>query len=66
MTTTEVNTETTASTKTYKNSADIENFYRFIHENSLRREAHTILTAIHGIMTKKKKGRKKKTATNLH
>jgi len=54
--------ETTGALRTYKHAADIENFYRFVHENSLRREAHLILSSIHGLLTKKKKGRRKKSA----
>ncbi len=29
--------------KTFRTNSDIENFYRFIHENGLRREAHMLM-----------------------
>ena len=66
---TETITEAPQSVRTYKHSADIENFYRFVYENNLRREAHLSLSTIHSAMTKKKKGRRKKSAKakkNLH
>ncbi len=66
MTTIETKIEETP-VKSFKQSADIENFYRFVYESGLRREAHLILSTIHSAMTKKKKGRrKKKSAKKLH
>jgi hypothetical protein len=32
--------------KNFKNNSDIENFYRFIHENKLRGEAHTLMELV--------------------
>lgn len=47
--------------KTFRNNVDIENFYRFIHENDLRREATTMLEFVQSKLAKpKKRGRKKK------
>ena len=45
--------------KNFRASSDIENFYRFIYENNLRREAGVILKNIHSKVSKpRKKGRK--------
>ena len=52
----------TKNIKSFKKSADVENFYRFIHENDLRREAKSILEAIKVYFSKKKK-RKRKSRT---
>ena len=65
MTTTTTTTETTDAVKpvrNFRNSPDIENFYRFIHENDLRREAKMIFEAINAKVNKsaKKKSRAKK------
>lgn len=49
------------SVKNFRNSVDIENFYRFIHENGLRRETISMLEFVHTSLAKpKKRGRKKK------
>jgi len=59
--TTTEQTEATTNIRTFRNSADIENFYRFVHENGLRREAAIILDKIHSVIgAKKKRGRKAK------
>ena len=61
-----VNNEAKAKTgKNFRSAPDVENFYRFIHENDLRKEAKTVLEAIiQAIKPKKKrKGRKKKAQT---
>jgi hypothetical protein len=64
------NTETQAngdgvkSLKTFRKSKDLEDFYRFINENGLRREAHHALEFITNRLSKPKKktrGRKAKT-----
>ena len=46
----------------FRSNVDVENFYRFVHENDLRREAKMLLSMVYSRMTdtKKKKGRKKK------
>lgn len=61
----EVSTESEGvkSLKTFRKSKDLEDFYRFINENGLRREAHHALEYIYGRLntTKKKtRGRKSK------
>jgi len=46
--------------KTIRSNAEIENFYRFVSDNSLRREAKLILEDVYRHLAKKKK-RKKRT-----
>ena len=50
--------------KNFRNSADVENFYRFVHENDLRKEAKLIFEKIHASIKlqekKAKRSRKKK------
>ncbi len=51
------------SIKTFRKSKELEDFYRFINENGLRREAHHALDFIHSKLQKPKKksrGRKAK------
>jgi hypothetical protein len=58
------NTEGGKSLKTFRKSKDLEDFYRFINENGLRREAHHALEFITNRLAKPKKskrGRKAKT-----
>lgn len=60
----QTNTNTAGKlTKNFRNSADIENFYRFIHENDLREEARQVLELVNNVLNPKKptRGRKKKT-----
>lgn len=38
-----VSKEVSAAIKSFKASSDIENFYRFIHENNLRSEAESLI-----------------------
>jgi hypothetical protein len=50
--------------RNFKTSPDVEAFYRFVHENGLRREAGIILKTVHARLKalskkKKKRGRKK-------
>lgn len=49
--------------RNFKASADVENFYRFVHENGLREETTKILKAIHAVIgekpKRKRRGRKK-------
>lgn len=47
--------------KNFRANPDIENFYRFIHENDLRREAKAIFDAFFTYLKpEKRKGRKSK------
>ena len=48
--------------RSFRKSADLEAFYRFIHENNLRREAHVALEFIVSRLkaSSKKKSKKKK------
>ncbi len=49
------------SVKNFRSNVEIENFYRFIHENDLRRETISMLEFVHSKLAKpKKRGRKKK------
>lgn len=46
--------------KNFKSSAEVENFYRFVHENRLRDEARKLIeVALKSITPVKKRGRKK-------
>jgi hypothetical protein len=49
--------------KNFRANADIENFYRFIHDNSLRLEANML---IDHVMKKMKKVKKSKKVKTLH
>lgn len=55
--------------RNFRSSIEIENFYRFIHENDLRREARLMLeliqTKVMGTV-KRKKGSKESKKKNLH
>lgn len=42
----------------FRHSPDIENFYRFVHENSLRREARLIFEKVLARINKSKKKKK--------
>ena len=63
-----VNTENTGASekvsplKSFRSNPDVENFYRFIYENNLRKEAKTCFEAIVKAIKppKKTRGRKKK------
>lgn len=66
-TTTSATTATTAttdaaktSTRNFKHNSDIESFYRFVHENGLRREASLILRRVYDTMNVKKKRKPRK------
>ena len=61
----EVNEAKAKVAKNFRNAPDIENFYRFIHENGLRREAKTAIEAIMQVIKPKKKGRRKRKAKVL-
>jgi replicative DNA helicase len=59
--------EVVRTIRNFRSSADIENFYRFINEHSLRREAKQILETISNAMKAdaKKQNRKRKSKKNL-
>jgi hypothetical protein len=42
----------------FRHSDDIQNFYRFVNENNLRREAKTLLEVIYSKLQVKKKRRR--------
>ncbi len=44
--------------KGYRNLNDVENFYRFVYENKVRKEAQMIFKAIVDTLAPKKKTRK--------
>lgn len=45
----------------FKNSSEVQNFYRFVSENNLRKEAEFLLKLVTKALTpKKKRGRAKK------
>lgn len=46
--------------KSFKSSADVENFYRFVYENNLRREAKMVLSAIVSLQKSAKKTKRKR------
>ena len=54
--------------KAIRANAEIENFYRFVSDNNLRREAKLILDELHKHLAKKKKRKKRtsKTKKVLH
>jgi geranylgeranyl pyrophosphate synthase len=54
--------ETVRTLRNFRSSADIENFYRFVNEHGLRREAKQILETIASALKAetKKQNRKKK------
>jgi hypothetical protein len=47
--------------KGFKSNADIETFYRFIHENGLRREAHMLMEYAMKKVSRLRKSKKVKT-----
>ena len=49
--------------KAFRSSSEIENLYRFIHDNNLRTEARSLIELVVAKMSpaKKKRGRKKVT-----
>lgn len=47
--------------KNFRSNADIENFYRYIHDNGLRREAFMMMEYAISKITKAKKAKKSKT-----
>ncbi len=58
--TTQEKKSTVVEFKSFKSNPDVENFYRFVYENSLRFEARKLLEhVLH--KTKKKRSRRSKT-----
>jgi hypothetical protein len=47
--------------KNFRTNGDIENFYRYIHENGLRREAFMMMEYAISKVAKVKKGKRKAT-----
>jgi len=47
--------------KNFRNNGDIENFYRYIHDNELRREAFMLMEYALGKVAKVRKGKRGKT-----
>ena len=57
----ELEKESTIAMKSIKSNAEVETFYRFIHENNLRKEAHILMQlVVNTIYAKVKKKRKPK------
>ena len=46
--------------RNFRNIAEIENFYRFVYENDLRREATMVLSSICDVIIEKKSKRKRR------
>jgi hypothetical protein len=44
--------------KGFRNNSDIENFYRFVHENNLRVEAKVLMQTILDSISSKRKSKK--------
>lgn len=50
------NKELIAAIKLFKSSQEVENFYRYIHDNNLRAEAHVLIkTVLDSIQPKRKR-----------
>lgn len=47
--------------KNFRSNGDIENFYRYIHDNGLRREAYMLMEYAIGKVVKARKGKRSKT-----
>jgi hypothetical protein len=47
--------------KNFRSNGDIENFYRYIHENGLRREAFMLMEYALSKVAKARKGKRAKT-----
>ncbi len=63
MSKTETNTEKAAAPevmtiKNFRSNADIENFYRYIHDNGLRREAFMLMEYAIGKVAAARKGKR--------
>lgn len=51
----------TMTIKNFRSNGDIENFYRYIHDNGLRREAYMMLEYALSKVAKVRKGKRSKT-----
>lgn len=47
--------------KNFRSNSDIENFYRYIHDNGLRREAYMLMEYAISKVVKVRKGRRART-----
>jgi hypothetical protein len=47
----------------FKASSDVENFYRYVHENNFRQEAKAMLQAVQEVLVAEKKAKKAKRAS---
>lgn len=47
--------------KNFRSNGDIENFYRYIHDNGLRREAYMLMEYALSKVAKARKGKRAKT-----
>ncbi len=47
--------------KNFRTNGDIENFYRYIHDNGLRREAYMLMDYAISKVSKARKGKRSKT-----
>ena len=65
---TEVVVESPKTPRNFRTAIDIENFYRFVNENDLRREAKIMLEIIQTrvMQAVKKKKKESKSKKNLH
>ncbi|WP_372653962.1 hypothetical protein [Halobacteriovorax sp.] len=62
-TTTDTSTLENKGIRNFRTAADIENFYRFVQENGLRREAQLVFSAlVTNLKLKEKKENRKKKA----
>lgn len=56
------NNDANSALKTFKTSSEVQDFYRFIHENNIREEAYQLMKIVlKSITPQKKRGRKKTT-----
>lgn len=53
------NKELNAAIKNFKSGQDVVNFYRFIHDNNLRAEAHVLVKTVLDSIQPKRKRRSK-------
>jgi len=54
------NKEQIAAIKNFKSSDEVADFYRFINDNKLRAEAHTLMKTILNVIAPKKTRKRKK------
>jgi hypothetical protein len=67
---TETAVESPKTPRNFRTAIDIENFYRFVNDNDLRKEAKIMLELIHqkvmGQVKKRRKDSKAQAKKNLH